>query len=757
MNARFERRPPDYKDFPAKLIWHPAEREVYYDTPRDSWCMFRKVFSLQAACEAAIVRIFADTRYILYVNGIECSTGPARSDPRWQYYDELDISANLHDGTNCIAVLVLYHGYSTGQSISRIPALYADVAVTENGQVQHFSSDRSWKCKLLKAHDKNAPRVNGCKGRIEVFDNRLYDENWTNVSYNDSDWVACHERGRHLSPFWNLNERKIGLLQRNTVSARAIVYEGSTTTAKTYDLPQLHRQIMQESDTAQLHPVTKPLPYGFQKPAESQVQIATADFGSIYVGCALLEVDGHDGDVLDIVYAEELFDAKPYYNGISYRPISRFILREGYNRLPIFFGYEAFRYILLFARAAMTVRSVSVYTREYPFAETASFTSENPQLNRLWNISAHTLEICLQDGYLDSPSREQQQWMGDARYQAIMSYYYSAETYMAEKVLRQFAQSQDFEGMTAARYPDGHHNYPPIPSYCLQWICAFADYYRFTGKTELIQSLYPNILLAVRWFSAFEGDDGLLYDLPYWNYCDLGTNASGRCGDFDRGGTVALLDMMYAEALQAVALIAELMGDTEAVAFFTAKYDRLVAAIREKLWHPAKGAYADCLVGGVLSDSVSESVNALAVILFERGARADKIFESVFNPRTRLADVVEVGVYMMILLSRALKALGKEELSVDLFLQRYAEMLSAGTDTTWEHWHLVDRDRNGRIYNCSSACHAWGASAIVLVAENILGIDPGDKTAACAVLKAPTVGAVKAAVFAHAGKRIVIK
>ncbi len=757
MNARFERCRPDYKDFPAKLIWHPAEREVYYDTPRDSWCMFRKVFSLSGTCEQAVIRIFADTRYILYVNGAEVSTGPARSDPRWQYYDELDVSVHLHGGTNCIAVLVLYHGYSTGQSISRIPALFADVAVTENGQERHFSTDCTWKCKLLTAHDKHAPRVNGCKGRIEVFDNRLYDEHWTSVSYDDGNWVACHERTRGLSPFWNLSKRKIGLLQRNTVTANAIAYEGTSVTAKTYDLPHFHRRIMEELDAAQLHPAEKVFPYVFDKPSDAQVRIAAADFGSIYVGCAVLEVDGHDGDVLDIVYAEELFDGKPYFNGVSYRPMSRFILREGHNRLPIFFGYEACRYILLLAREAMTVQSVSIYTREYPFAQTASFTCDNPQLNRLWDISTHTLKICLQDGYLDSPSREQQQWMGDARYQAVMNYYYSADTDMAEKVLRQFAQSQDFEGMTAARYPDGHHNYPPIPTYCLQWICAFSDYYRFTGKTELIRDLYPNILLAVRWFSAFEGEDGLLYDLPYWNYCDLGTNADGRCGDFDRGGSVALPNMMYAEALQAVARMAELTEDAEAVTFFTAKYNRLVATIREKLWHPTRRAYADCLVNGTLSDSISESVNALAVILFESGERAEKIFESVFNPTTRHADVVEVGVYMMILLSRALKALGKTDLSVDLFLGRYAAMLSANTDTTWEHWHLVDKDQNGRIYNSSSACHAWGAAPIVLVAENILGIDPTDPNAACKLVNSPTIGVVKATVFAHAGKQVSIE
>ena len=30
------------------------------------------------------------------------------------------------------------------------------------------------------------------------------------------------------------------------------------------------------------------------------------------------------------------------------------------------------------------------------------------------DISLHTLKLCMQDGFLDSPSREQQQWMATA-------------------------------------------------------------------------------------------------------------------------------------------------------------------------------------------------------------------------------------------------------------------------------------------------------------------------------------------------------
>lgn len=725
MNYRLEREKPRYEKPDAMLIWHPSERETYYDIPHDSWCMFRKKILLGSSVEKGVIKIFADTRYLLYVNGVEVGTGPCRSDPRWQYYDEIDITKLLHSGENCVSVLVLYLGYGTGQSISRIPALYADVKITVCGVVHSFATNSDWKCKLLRAHNPKAPRVNGCKGRIEIFDNRCYDENWTKAEYDDSDWSVCHQRNPLDSPFWNIQPRKIAMLQRKFISAGGIISEGSTLCVSGYDISHLHFQIMRELENAVFISSDKNFPCLFEEKTEN-LRCVIADFGKIFVGTVVIEAEGSEGDIIDIVYAEELFDGKPKFDGVSYRPISRFILRKGKNRLSVFFGYEAFRYLTFIFRSAGSIKinSVSVLTREYPFSRTASFRCENREMNRLWDISARTLEICLQDGYLDSPSREQQQWMGDGRYQAIMNYYYSGDTVMTEKLLLQIAQSQDFEGMTASRYPDGNHNLAPIPSYCFQWLCAFSDYYKYTGETELICLLYPGIVKGIRWFSAFEGEDGLLYNVPYWNYCDMGINRKGEQGDFYRGGSIAYLDMLYAEALSSVILCARIVKDREAENFFTHKRRRLVASIREKLWNPKRNAYADSLVEGVLSESISESVNALAVIGFEHGERGKTIFRSVFCPETRHNDVVEVSVYSMILLSRALKVLKEETLSVKIFLKRYQMMLESGCETTWEYWWLCKKDNNGKNISFSSACHAWGASAIVLVAENVLGIDP---------------------------------
>ena len=74
------------------------------------------------------------------------------------------------------------------------------------------------------------------------------------------------------------------------------------------------------------------------------------DFEKIRAGYIALNITGYGGDIVDVVYGEELFDGKICFDGVSYRPISRFILKDGENRLETKFNYEAFRYVMLIFR-----------------------------------------------------------------------------------------------------------------------------------------------------------------------------------------------------------------------------------------------------------------------------------------------------------------------------------------------------------------------------------------------------------------------
>lgn len=726
MNVRYEREAPIKRDFvpQTKIIWHPDEVKTYYDRPKNSLCLFRKKFVIEKPLKNATVRVLADSRYNFYVNGVRAGRGPSRSDPRWKLYDILDITDLLHEGENLFSASVLYYGVGTGHSVDRIPAFFAETKLTyHDDSEQIVSTDNTWKAYISKMLDRTAPRVNGCKGPIEVWDLRE-SVDFTAMDFDDSEWENAKDRDAAMSPFWNLYPRQIPNLKETYIPARAVVGAGTGKAEKNITVPEMHLKIKRELDN--LTPTTM-----YVLGVEGELSIVDKDefnyviidFEKVLSGYISIECEGYAGDVVDLVFAEELIEGKPVFNNISYRPFTRFILNDGYNKLEGKFNYEAFRYVYVIVRnhiRKFNLKKAGIIERSYPMEKQSSFSCANTKLQKIWDISLHTLKLCMQDGFLDSPSREQQQWMGDGRFQAIMNYYISGDCRMHEKLLWQISQSQDAEGMTCSRYPDENHNLPPIPSFCLQWICSFGDYYDFTGKTTLIKMLWNSVISGMRWFSGFENADGLLENVPYWQYYDMSKDENGNNADFSRGGINGLINMMYKEAMDTVIRLAEVTGDNVTAKFFKAKRRKLSKNIKKQLWNKEKGAYCDCVVNGEMSGCVSEAVNAMAIIaVHEKGERRVKqIIKNVFDPATRMDGLFKVSPYFMLPYYRALKKAARNDIAISETEARYSKMVDFGATSTWEHWNLTEI--SGFMHSC---CHAWAAAPIVMVAENLLGIE----------------------------------
>jgi len=222
-NPRFYRQRPLHEDIKwlrdTCLIWHPAEA-TYFEPPINGFCHFRKIFKLPDKPDKGELRIFADSRYMLFINGKYVGRGPCRSDPRWQYYDVLNVTPYLSAGRNIIAALALHYGYGTGQSIPRMPALVVEGRFhCLNGQKVSISSDGSWKCLRAPAYDRRAPRINGRQGPIEVYDARRSPSGWIEVNYDDQEWANAAARPLTRNhPFWNLVPRDIPLLREDEMA-----------------------------------------------------------------------------------------------------------------------------------------------------------------------------------------------------------------------------------------------------------------------------------------------------------------------------------------------------------------------------------------------------------------------------------------------------------------------------------------------------------------------------------------------------------
>jgi len=140
----------------AQWIWSPAFEKG--QAPIGT-CYFRKTFELGAP-EQGEIQIACDDDYELFVNGRQLGTGK-----KWKVIDVYDVSENLVQGTNCIAVKA--HNTTAGSA-----GLVARVLIKVQGNTHvTYSTDATWKTAL---------------GEFSQ---------WQQAEFNDSKWLAARAFG----------------------------------------------------------------------------------------------------------------------------------------------------------------------------------------------------------------------------------------------------------------------------------------------------------------------------------------------------------------------------------------------------------------------------------------------------------------------------------------------------------------------------------------------------------------------------------
>lgn len=157
---------PEWK---AQWIWGSGE-----PSPRNEWRCFRRAFKARHSVQSASIRISADSRYVLYIDGKPLGRGPVRSWPFAWSNDEYEIGHLLEPGKETvIAVLVMHYGISTFQYLRGRGGLLVqlDIRNAESGldsgldsgdlhpQEWSIVTDSSWKTAIHRGHDPNSSRI----------------------------------------------------------------------------------------------------------------------------------------------------------------------------------------------------------------------------------------------------------------------------------------------------------------------------------------------------------------------------------------------------------------------------------------------------------------------------------------------------------------------------------------------------------------------------------------------------------------------
>lgn len=617
--------------------------------------LVRKTFVLDELPAEAVLRITADDYYKLHLNGEFVGQGPAQCYAFNYYYNEWDVRDRLRAGENRIDVDVYYQGlvnraYNSGDLRQ---GMIAELH-TEAGAV--LATDASWQFRIATQYGP-APIVGYDTQYLENIDQRKLD---------GDDWAPVAAQS-------DLN----------------------------------HTLVPQPTPPLDVHRIT---PEKVDVLGDGHYLI---DFGQELTGQFELRARGAAGDTVQLRCGEELNE-----DGRSVRYELRCNCTydetwtlSGKDDVLDQYEYKAFRYVEVHGPSgAVQPESFAAIVRHYPMAPDAcEFTSADDQLTRIWELCCRGVQLCAQENFVDCPSREKGQYLGDNTVIGHSHLYLSGDPRLVRKAISEFALTRTVCPGLLAVAPG--HRMQEIADFSLQWPLQLLTYYRYTGDLDFLREMADVADGILEHFRTFTRADGLLSDVvDKWNLVDWPEGM--RDGyDFPLGQPVGLgchnvVNAFYYGCIDAVQQIKDILG---------IPYRDELPRLREAFQHTFLGS------GEVFTDaerSSHTSLHANVLPLYFGLAPEPVVPRIVSMIRERR---LSCGTYFSYFLLNALTAHGEAALAYELIggadPNSWATMLNEGATACCEVW---SKDQKWN----TSLCHGWASAPIPVLIEGIIGLRP---------------------------------
>jgi len=686
---------------PASWIAHPEA-----DSDAFGVFEFRRVLDLDTVPESFVVHISADNRYRLTLNGTEVSSGPQRSDLMHWRYETVELAPFLQAGRNVLGATVWNWGpmRPVAQFSHRTAFLLqgdsAQAAIANTGAGWKVFEDSSYAAIPVRGQD-----VGGYYAAApgEAFEASSHPWGWEEADFDADDWPSAAAVETPIwaelggSPFgeagsWQLTPRSIPAMEETPVRFASVRRAEGVDPDEGF--------LSAESDLV-IPPATR--------------AVLLLDQSHLTNAFAVLETSGGAGSTVTLTYAEALKDAsgnKGNRNEIAGKTISgvrdEFRPDGGARRQFQTLWFRTYRYVQVEVQTQaepLRIHDLHGIFTGYPFELAASFTSDLPWLEDMWEINWRGARLCARETYFDTPYYEQLQYIGDTRIQALITLYMSGDDRLVRQAIEHFDLSRIPEGITASRYPSALNQY--IPTFSLIWVAMVHDYWMHRDDPDYVQDFLPGIRGVLDWFEQRIGDNGLLGSIPQWPYIDW---ASGwprgmPPGASDGGSTVITLQFVY--ALERAAELEAALGNAELAARDRSIADSLRDAVRVRGWDQQRGLFRDTPDGATFS----QHANVLAILtntvaddekagLMERLLADDSLTRSTY--------------YFSYYLLEALRDAGLGDRYIEQ-LEPWQEMLALGLTTVPETPEPTRSDS-----------HAWSAHPNYGLLATVLGVRPAE-------------------------------
>jgi hypothetical protein len=647
---------------------------------KQAYVMFRKEFTLAAVPGEAELDIFADSRYILWINGDYVLRGPCRFDPKFPEYDRLDVRRHLRAGANTIEVLV--HHYAGGHN-SKIMAHDPGLALALSLPGGVLCTDATWTCSRKTPY---LPSPSAWGSIPDVLDGR--------IAASAADWepVASVDGGK-----WGALQPRLLPLSRET------------------ELPGL-----------------KLLPAGQALAAALPLELAAGqevlvDLGRMAMAYATVDLEADAGSVLRLQYSLRYVNGHP---GETYGGGSTYTARAGRQGFTTGDEWGCHYVTVKCVSGKIKLFGLKMTDRRYPFERLGRFASSDDFLNRLWEMSVNTIESTCDDGY-GADARERNEWLQDPAQPNFITTRVAlagpgadgkpvhSDPRLLKSLMRHIALSQTPDGRLKGHALSDRwdcHGY--IEDYACQWVESLRLYYEATGDQAFVREMWPALVRQMQWFLDRRTPRGLVLARQYTSFDDPLAYITGE-------GT-ALNAFVY-QALIDAGKLGRVIGKDG----YEKEARELAAAINAHLWNGEAGTYNSGFVQGKLLGPTAHA----ALLALDRGVvppervastrqwfldhyRRPGGFHCVHNPdfEKMVAERAGIGMpvtyYWVFQEFYRMNSPAMDTEALREMRRRWARMVNTSTDTgtLWE------------MFNGPESCHNYGAVPAYFLSSFVLGV-----------------------------------
>jgi hypothetical protein len=674
----------DKNEFGSGYIAHPSstldgiEPEANWiwdggaENPQNYYLSIRKVFTLDNPVSQASAFISAHSFAQLYINGKFVERVPVKSDPEYQVYEHFDLGSYFVQGENTIAVLVYNYGVGMHHHINARGGFFFQGRINDTeGHSIHINSDKSWKVCTADAWDSNTHQrhVNHLVGFREKYDAARALAGWQTASFDDSKWEDATEIGVPPVAPWN----SIVVVKRPFL-ARVVIEPVASWESKGYRV---------------------------------------YDFGKVFSACPEFTINAAaDGMQFDIGTAERLDSDKLPTMTLELDYTDTYITTKGRQTWkPI--TWRGFRYFAIQQNPQVNIERASAEFRSYPVQNKGSFLCSDSELNRYWEIGRWTLQLCSQDTLMDTPWREQTQYIaGDSRYDMrYANYAFGPEAQFLFKyniLSGAFSQRWKKDGSIRSRYPTdwllGPTTSTYIPDYQLEWIMMIHEYYLYYADETLVKQVYPNMTKLMDYFETYiNREHDLLGSVPGWVVLDHPDSFP-----MDVHGENTAMNCLYYGALNSASWLARnVMKDNSQADAWAQTGVSVKNAVNKRLFSENDGVYKD----GFESSRLTQQTQVYAL---KYGLVPDDKKANVVHFVTGKGRSCEESFSYWLLSSMFSEGQGQWALD---YIRTY-----------WGH-EANAKEFNGAWHEgwdsqWGSSSHAWCGGPTALLPEKVLGVEP---------------------------------